>query len=94
MLNWKAKDVAWGSFPMQNNLTSFDRANEVFLTLTNESYTDGEYIYNTCSIDHRTKDLSYKVNWHPKLKVHRCDKNQYVNVRGRKIYINDEMMKK
>jgi len=90
MIVWKADKVEWATFPIQNNIASFDKENEVFISLTNRSYMDGKYLYYLCSVDHRTNDLSYLTNWHKKLKIHTTeeDKEHYINVRGRRIYIS------
>ena len=91
MLTWK-QNVKWEQFPLRNNITSFDRKNEVFLTITNDSYKDNKYIYNFCSVDHRAKDVPYKVRWHKKLKIVTVTKNYYIEnyvvVCGRRIYVN------
>ena len=91
MLTWK-QNVKWEKLPLRNNITSFDRQNEVFLTITTDSYKDNEYIYNVCTVDHRAKDVPYKVRWHKKLKLVTVTKNHYIEnyvvVCGRRLYVN------
>ena len=104
VIQWEKQDIKWETIPNGNHVLSRDCENEVFLALTDKSYTDGKYLYKTCSIDHRTADLSYVVSWHEKLRIytfieavwkdipHLFDANRhvqyYVHVRGRRVFVD------
>ena len=95
MLTWK-QDFKWKDFSMSKKLTSSDKNNEVFLTLTDSSYYEDGKIYNLCSVKHYPGYGVYEKVWHKKLTIYTVLRNHYVKnyvmVRGKRIYI-DEMKK-
>ena len=92
MLTWK-QNFKWKDFPMSKKLTSSDKNNEVFLTLTDSSYYEDGMIFNLCSVKPFPK---FHAIWHKKLTIYTVLRNHYVEnyvlVRGKRIYI-DEMLK-
>ena len=83
---------------LDEDVISCDIAHDVFVMLTDKSYTDGEYIYNICSVDYRAKDSTHIVTWHKKLAIYDCipsflwQCHLSIKVHNRKIYI-DRMLK-
>lgn len=93
MIKYKTS-ITWSELPLINTKTSFDTKNEVYLTITDTSYytsiLDKKYLCNTGSCDFRENDknLFYTVHWHSMLQIYEHNKQSYVIVRGRRIYID------
>lgn len=95
MIKWRQETVDWATLPLTNDVTVFDKKNDVYLTVTESTSRTDTELYNVCSLDFRVtrsfaKDepIIYLTNWHKYLKIYTCDEGDYVMVRGRRIWID------
>lgn len=76
-----------------DNICSSDKANEMFLFVTDKTRIDSHHIYNVLSVSF-VSGSNYTLRWHKKLRIynyrpHACLHNvRYVIVRGRQILID------
>jgi len=87
MIQWKQLTVDWSTFPMQSDITSFDRKGEVYVTLTNESFKHDDKLYRVCIVDHRRSKTKEFIRWSESLHTLPSEYGPYVYARGRKVYV-------